>query len=81
MTKCENDTPNRWQRDLGEIPKEERSKHDKVLNNMNEVKLKDFQFKINNKIFTTSSFLCKINVIDNHRCSFCKQDPETIKHC
>ena len=78
--KCENNARNRWQRGFGEIPKEEISKCKKALNDINEVTLKDFQFKVNNKILTTSSFLGKINKIDNKRCSFCEHDKEIIKH-
>lgn len=80
LIKSENSTQDRWQRDLGEISKEERSKYNEALNDIKEVKLKDFQFKINNKILATNSFLCKINKIDNNKCSFCEQEPETIKH-
>lgn len=80
LIKSENSVQDRWQRDLGEIPKEERNKYNEALNDIHEVKLKDFQFKINNKILATNSFLCKINKIENNRCSFCEQEPETIKH-
>lgn len=80
LIRSENSVQDRWQRDLGEIPKEERNKYNEALNDIHEVKLKDFQFKINNKILATNSFLCKINKIENNRCSFCEQEPETIKH-
>ena len=46
--KSENDLPNRWQRDLGDISKEEKSQYNSALNDIKEVKLKDFQYKINN---------------------------------
>ena len=36
-----------------------------------ELKLQDFQFKINNKILITSYFLWKIGKIDNNLCSYC----------
>ena len=42
--------------------------------------MKDFQFKINNRILATNSFLFKINKIDSNRCSFCEQASESIKH-
>ena len=45
------------------------------------MKLKDFQFKINNKILVTKSFLHKINIIDNNICSLCREYPETISIC
>ena len=51
-----------------------------ALNDIKEVNLKDFQYKINNRILTTNSFLYKINKIDSNRCSFCKQTIESIKH-
>ena len=43
-------------------------------------RLKDFQFKINNKILVTKSFLHKIKIIVNNTCSLCREYPETIKH-
>ena len=45
-----------------------------------EVKLKDFQFEINNHIIVTKSFLFKINKTDNDRCSYCDQEAETKTH-
>ena len=44
------------------------------------VKLKDFQFKINNHIIVTKSFLFTINKTDNDRCSYCDQEAETKTH-
>ena len=44
------------------------------------MKLKDFQFKINNKILVTKSFLQKINKTNNKICSLCGEYPETLKH-
>ena len=78
--KSEKVLPNRWQRDLGNISKEEKSQYNSALNDIKEVKLKDFQYKINNRILATNSFLYKINKIDSNRCSFCKQTIESIKH-
>ena len=51
-----------------------------IVRNTQEVKLKDFQFKINNHILVTKSFLYKINKTDNDRCSLCDRDSETISH-
>ena len=51
-----------------------------IVRNTQEVKLKDFKFKINNHILVTKSFLYKINKTDNDRCSLCDQDFETISH-
>ena len=47
---------------------------------INVIKLKDFQFKINNKILVTNSFLYKINKIDNDLCSYCQKETESILH-
>ena len=47
---------------------------------INEIKLRDFQFKINNKILVTNSFLYKINKIDNDLCSYCQKETESILH-
>ena len=78
--KSKKDLPNRWQRDLGDISKEEKSQYNSALNDIKEVKLKDFQYKINNRILATNSFLYKINKIDSNRCSFCEQTIESMKH-
>jgi hypothetical protein len=45
-----------------------------------EIKLRDFQIKINNSILVTKTFLHKINRADNDRCSYCNHEPETINH-
>ena len=63
-----------------DISKEEKSQYNSALNDIKEVKLKDFQYKINNRILATNSFLYKINKIDSNRCSFCEQAIESIKH-
>ena len=47
---------------------------------MKEIKLKYFQYKINNKILVTNSFLRKINKIDSNICSYSQLQEETIKH-
>ena len=78
--KSENDLPNRWQRDLGNISKEEKSQYNSALNDIKKVKLNDFQYKINNRILASNSFLYKINKIDSNRCSFCEQATESRKH-
>ena len=50
-----------------------------VLSNIkvisHETKLRDFQYKINNTILVTNSFLYKINKIDNLACSYCGEQP------
>ena len=71
---------NRWNTDLGQITIEEQKLGNANLKYINEIKLRDFQFKINNKILVTNSFLYKINKIDNHLCSFCQKETESIYH-
>ena len=70
----------RWMKELGEIDQEEWNSFNKMVKNIEEIKLKEFQFKINNHILVTKSFLYKINKVDNGMCSFCNQHPETILH-
>lgn len=72
--------PNKWINELGNITNEEWNCYNQFLKTLKEIKLRDFQFKINNRILVTKSFLYKINKIDNDRCSFCHQDRETISH-
>ena len=69
-----------WLLELGGISKEEWRKHNKILHELKEVKLKYYQFKLNNKILASKSFLFRINKIDNHLCSYCGNNPETLKH-
>ena len=45
-----------------------------------EVKIRDFQYKINNKILVTNSFLAKINKVDSELCTYCKEQPDKIHH-
>ena len=44
------------------------------------VNLRWLQFRINNRIIGTNSFLFKINILDTDKCAFCKNETETIKH-
>ena len=55
-------------------------KYRKNLNNIKEVKLRDFKFKINNRILVTNNFLFKINKKENNLCSYCNLDAESITH-
>ena len=41
-----------------------------------EVKHRDFQYKINNTILATNSFLANNNKIDSGICSYCKKQPK-----
>ena len=70
----------RWNTELGHITNEEKNKVNSSLKYINEIKLRDFQFKINNKILVTNSFLHKINKINNTLCSFCHKETESIFH-
>ena len=51
-----------------------------VIKSLNKVKFKDFQYKVNNKILVTKSFLDGINKIDNNLCEYCHRQAETICH-
>ena len=54
--------------------------YSKTLNSIKEVKLRDFQFKINNQILVTNTFLFKIKKKEINVCSYCNQDAESIAH-
>lgn len=74
-------TPNdKWLREVGNINEMEWNNFYLVIKSLKEVKLKDFQYKINNKILVTKSFLHKINKIDENSCAYCGQQSETIYH-
>ena len=55
-------------------------KYNSILKYMyiDEIKLRDYQFKINNRILVTNSFLHKINKVDNELCSYCRKETESI---
>ena len=65
---------------IGNITQEEWNSINVNIKNIKEVKLKDFQFKINNHILVTKSFLFKINKTNNDVCSLCNREVETIIH-
>ena len=71
---------NKWERDIAGITEREWMNYFSVIKLIKEVKLKDFQYKVTNKILVTKSFLYRINKIDNDRCEYCHQHPETIRH-
>ena len=52
--------------------------HTNSIKDRKEVKLANFQYKNNNKILLTNSFLFKIK--KNYGCSYCNEHRETIKH-
>lgn len=70
----------KWLTDVGVIRDTEWQLYNTTIRKNKEVKLQDFQYKINNKILVTNSFLCKIGKIDSNLCSFCKEHPEKINH-
>ena len=72
--------PNKWINEIGDIQIDEWKKINEKLNYIKEVKLRDFQFKINNCILVTNSFLFKIKKKDTNRCSYCNQEAESITH-
>ena len=54
--------------------------YNSVIPTLKEIKLRDFQYKITNKILVTKSFLYRINKVDDNLCEYCRQNPETIHH-
>ena len=71
---------NKWQAEIGNISENEWKSYLLSTKKWHEVKLQDFQYKINNHILVKSSFLAKINKNDSGVCSFCKEQPENIHH-
>ena len=51
--------------------------HNKITKDTN---LKWFQYRLIHRILATNTFLCKIGIKEDNRCSFCKNHPETIRH-
>ena len=75
----EQTTNNNLNGEVGPITNEEQRKVNSSLN-INEIKLRDFQFKINNKILMTNSLLYKISKEESNLCSFCQKNIENIHH-
>ena len=61
---------------MGDVGEEEWKMYCRTLKLFHETKLRDFQFKINNKILVTNLFLFKINKTDNLACIYCNEQPE-----
>ena len=72
--------PRKWVNIIGNISENDWNSYNTMTKNIKEVKLQEFQFKVNNHILVTKSFLLKIKKVDNDRCSFCNQESETIIH-
>jgi hypothetical protein len=73
-------TPYKWNHLFNDITANEYALFCKTTAKIEEIKLKNFQIKINNYILTTKKFLLKINKEDSDLCSFCGQTSETIIH-
>ena len=73
---------NKWLREVGNLNENDFVNHNRVIKNLKEVTLQDFQFKITNKILVTKSFLHRIGKIDDNQCSYCNENmkSETIHH-
>ena len=74
----------KWQATLGDITENEWKTYHSYITNIKEIKLRDFQYKINNKILVTNSFLRKINRIDSGFCTYGNENEEKIfrmSHC
>ena len=71
---------NKWEPVGININEQSWKKYHSVIKALNEVKLKDFQYKITNKILVTKSFLYRINKTDDNLCEYCHEQPETIFH-
>ena len=75
--------PNKLLNEIGDISGEEwKKKINRNLTYIKEVKLRDFQFKINNRILVTNTFLSKIKKKkkETNLCSYCNQEAESIIH-
>ena len=70
----------KWQGEIGDINENEWKMYFQEIKQLHEVKLRDFQYKINNKILVTNSFLFKINKIDSPICTYCREHSEKIFH-
>ena len=70
----------KWMQEFGFIDTDEYKHYNKIIASVKEIKLKDFQFKVINKILVTKSFLYRINKTDNNICEYCNQQTETIYH-
>ena len=68
----------KWINEIGYINDQEWNRYNTNINDLSEVTLKDFQFKIDNKILVTKIFLHKIRKVEDNLCSYCKREPETI---
>ena len=70
----------KWVAEVGDISDNDLRLFNASISKFREVKLQDFQFKMNNKILITNYFLWKIGKINNNLCSYCKEHPEKNNH-
>ena len=67
-------------KEVGYINDQEWNTYNSVLKDFHVVVLKEFQYKLTNKILVTKPILHRIRKIENNLCSYCEQEPETILH-
>lgn len=72
--------PRRWYNEIGVIHENEYLLICKQLEYIQDIKLKDFQYKLNIKIIVTKTFLHRVKIVGDDRCSYCNTESETIKH-
>ena len=72
---------NKWQAEIGDISENERKSYFLSTKKWHEVKVRDFQYNINNNILVTNTFLAKIYKFDIGVCSYCKEQPEKNTTC
>ena len=71
----------KWDREIiPNISAQDWKNYNSVIKSLKEVKSKDFQYKVNNKILVTKSFLNRINKLDNNLCEYCHRQAESIYH-
>ena len=70
----------KWEREIGIITEQQWENYNDLLASIKEIKLKDFQYKIMNKIRVMQLFLYTVNKVDDNACEYCHQQPETIYH-
>ena len=64
----------KWINEMGYIIDQEWKGYNTNINDLNEVTRKEFQFKIDNKILVTKTFLHKIRKVEDKLCSYCKRN-------
>ena len=70
---------NKWFQELGFITDKKLKTYDTELKYIKEIKSKDFQYKVTNKMSVTKPFLHRINKLNNDLREYCKCQPELIQ--